>query len=104
LWAVSRLKQEYNNMSLRDDIKGELAAAYALGIAEGERRALNRLLPENISQNLTAPEQFFPQVQGEQYSNCNKGKAVAVGGGCPPVSPTISLDKRANVYGPLDWD
>jgi hypothetical protein len=98
-------------MTLRDDIKGELAAAYALGIAEGERRALNRLVPENISLNLTAPEQFFPQVQREQYNNCNKGKAVAVGGGCPPVSPApdnrstiTSLDNRANVYGPLDWD
>jgi hypothetical protein len=98
-------------MTLRDDIKGELAAAYALGIAEGERRALNRLVPENISLELTATGQFFPQVQGEQHNSCNKGKAVAVGGGCPPVSPApdnrstiISLDNRANVYGPLDWD
>jgi hypothetical protein len=57
-------------MTLRDDIKGELAAAYALGIAEGERRALNRLVPEDISLNLASAQQL----------------ESAVGGGCPPVS------------------
>jgi hypothetical protein len=78
-------------MSLRDDIKEELAAAYELGIAEGERRALSRLVPEDISLNLAR--------QGQQHNSCNKGKAVAVGGGCPPVSPaTISLDNRGNIY------
>jgi hypothetical protein len=84
-------------MSLRDDIKDELAAAYALGIAEGERRALNRLVPEDISLNL------FPR-QGEQHNSCNKGKAATVGGGCPPVSPAPhnrsiveQINRRANI-------
>jgi hypothetical protein len=69
-------------MTLRDDIKEELAAAYALGIAEGERRALNRLVPEDISLNLATA--LLPQAS---HNSCNKGKAVTVGGGCPPVSP-----------------
>jgi hypothetical protein len=84
-------------MTLRDDIKGELAAAYALGIAEGERRALNRLVPEDISLNLATSH-------GERHNSCNKGKAVAVGGGCPPASSAPDnrsiveqINRRANI-------
>jgi hypothetical protein len=82
--------------TIREQIRAELKEAYELGIAEGERRALNRLVPENISLQLTVPEQFAQVGQAGQYNNCNNGAAVAVGGGCLPHSP-ISLDSRAKI-------